>query len=255
MRRKHIGTGRMVHSLGGIPAWFLPSLALVAAAAFVACGGNGDSAQGPVSGGDAAPAAAAPPPSGNAEAQPTQSPTPTAEPSAGSTPTVRSLRTEGSAETDREALVAFYNATGGQGWDDSGTWLSSAPIGEWAGVTTHWEGEKYGRVAVLRHFGDQLSGEIPAELGNLTYLNELDLGSKGLSGEIPPELGNLINLRWLDLSGNQLSGEIPPELGNLSNLISLYLSSNQLTGCVPAILKGQLDMVSSDLGGLPFCGE
>ena len=79
----------------------------------------------------------------------------------------------------------------------------------------------------------------------------LDLNQ--LSGEIPPELGNLTNLKGLDLSGNQLSGEIPPELVNLASLTWLYLDGNQLSGCVPSSLPGQLDMERSDLGDLPFC--
>ena len=100
---------------------------------------------------------------------------------------------------------------------------------------------------------NQLSGEIPPELGNLANLVSLDLGGNQLSGEIPPELGNLANLVSLDLSFNQLSGEIPPELGNLANLTGLFLGGNQLTGCVPNSLLGRL--VYSDLGGLQFCGR
>ena len=33
----------------------------------------------------------------------------------------------GSAETDREALVAIYNATDGENWNRSDNWLSDAP--------------------------------------------------------------------------------------------------------------------------------
>ena len=36
-----------------------------------------------------------------------------------------------------------------------------------------------------------------------------------MSGEIPAELGNLANLEWLQLSGNQLSGCIPAGLGDV----------------------------------------
>ena len=46
----------------------------------------------------------------------------------------------GSAETDREALVALYNATDGENWDISDNWLSDAPLGEWDGVTTDDDG-------------------------------------------------------------------------------------------------------------------
>ena len=37
----------------------------------------------------------------------------------------------GSVETDREALVALYNATGGENWVGSANWLSDAPLGKW----------------------------------------------------------------------------------------------------------------------------
>ncbi len=36
----------------------------------------------------------------------------------------------GSAETDREALVALYNATDGENWPYSENWLSDAPLDE-----------------------------------------------------------------------------------------------------------------------------
>ncbi len=61
--------------------------------------------------------------------------------------------------------------------------------------------------------GNQLTGEIPAELGDLTKLKYLDLSNNQLTGEIPAELGGLANLQWLYLYGNQLSGEIPGGTG------------------------------------------
>ena len=85
----------------------------------------------------------------------------------------------------------------------------------------------------LELHGNQLSGSIPAELGNLSDLEWLDLNSNQLSGSIPAELGNL-NAWFLFLSNNRLSGGIPAELGNLgSNLLALVLSSNQLSGEIP----------------------
>ena len=136
--------------------------------------------------------------------------------------------------TDREALVALYNATDGPNWHSRDNWLSDMPIGDWYGVTT----DPSGRVTeltllpsyevVVSRYG-LADGEMPPELGNLTN-SESVASSHGnrLRGEIPPELANLIKSekRWI-LSDNQLSGEIPPELANLANLQSSWSLSQQ----------------------------
>ena len=131
--------------------------------------------------------------------------------------------------SEREALVFLYHATGGPNWNDNTNWLSGAPLKEWHGVLTDSEG----RVTGLVLPENQLSGEIPPEMGDLANLEVLDLGGNQLTGEIPPELGNLANLEVLGLYVNQLIGEIPPELGNLANLEVLGLYVNQLTGEIP----------------------
>ena len=176
----------------------------------------------------------------------------------------------GSVETDREALVALYNATDGENWNESDNWLSDAPLGEWKGVLTD------DRRVVVLYLGDNgltgeippelgslsnltalyldtnaLSGEIPPELGSLSNLTDLSLHGNDLSGAIPAELGSLSNLAGLDLRNNALSGAIPAELGSLSNLTNLRLLSNDLSGCVPSSLEDQFTY--SDLGDLSFC--
>ena len=153
----------------------------------------------------------------------------------------------GDSETDRAALVALYEATDGPNWVFNTNWLSDRPLGEWYGVTTDAAGrvtrlqlytvsgnEPIGNSGIITSNG--LNGGIPAELGNLTNLQELDLGPNQLSGSIPAELGNLTNLQQLDLGSNQLSGSIPAELGNLTNLQQLGLYYNQLSGTIPSSL-------------------
>ena len=125
----------------------------------------------------------------------------------------------GSGVSDRAALVALYNATDGANWTDNTNWLTDAPLYQWYGVSA----DPNGRVIHLYLDSNQLTGEIPAELDNLTSLGALFLSHNRLSGEIPTQLGRLTKLIQLDLSFNQLSGEIPGELGNLTNLRRLYL--------------------------------
>lgn len=130
--------------------------------------------------------------------------------------------------TDRDVLVALYNATNGINWRTRTNWLSDNDLSTWYGVTT-----SNNRVTSLDLEENNLTGRIPVELGNLSNLTTLRLAWNQLSGSVPPELGNLSNLRQLTLSYNQLSGSIPPELGNLTNLRLLHFSNNQLSGPIP----------------------
>ena len=228
-------------------------LALALSAVLIACGGDSPDAD------------------GERAATPRTEATETGDaPTATKAPLLTSGRT--SAKTDREALVALYNATDSGNWGNDANWLSDAPLGEWHGVTTNDEGRvtkldlgnngligemppELGSLSNLLRLSlsvNELIGEIPAELGSLSNLISLYLDYNLLREEIPAELGNLSNLEYLDLGSNDLSGEIPPELGNLSNLGWLSLSDNDLSGCVPSSLEDQLTSFSN-LGGLPFC--
>ena len=195
-----------------------------------------------------APAVAAAPTSTPPEAV-TQAPTPT--------PGLRvaaAMSDEASSSpTERQALVALYNAANGAAWEDKGNWLSERPLGEWHGVVVDGEG----RVILVNLFDNRLSGTIPAELANLTRLQVLDLSRNRLSGEIPPALGNFGSLWMLNLSQNQLSGEIPASLGNLSGLETLFLQENELRGGIPASLGNLSNLLRMSLsqnfleGGIP----
>ena len=94
-----------------------------------------------------------------------------------------------------------------------------------------------------------LSGSIPVELGSLTGLTRLSLDRNSLSGDIPTELGSLSSLEVLRLSQNRLSGSIPTELGSLSSLEALTLFDNRLTGSVPASFTSLTGLRSLFLSG------
>ena len=100
--------------------------------------------------------------------------------------------------------------------------------------------------------GNNLTGEIPPEIGNLTNLTELFLRSNELTGSIPSEIGNLTNLTYLLLYNNQLTGSIPSEIGNLTNLNSLFLDNNQLSGIIPDEICNQGDS-SPNLSNNQLC--
>ena len=129
-------------------------------------------------------------------------------------------------QSDREALEALYDATGGADWTDGAGWKTLAPLGEWYGVTTG----AAGRVTRLGLDDNGLTGSIPTALGSLASLEELDLDGNALGGPIPGELGGLANLGRLSLSENGLAGPIPGDLGSLADLEELQLGGNALTG-------------------------
>ena len=150
-------------------------------------------------------------------------------------------------------MVALYNATDGANWTDNTNWLSNETLSEWHGVTT----DATGRVTVLSLSVNELSGRIPAELGNLANLQRLDLTDNYLIGEIPAELGNLANLQRLVFYNNDLilSGEIPAELGNLANLQTLVFSSNALSGEIPAELGNLANLQRLSIYANALSGE
>ncbi len=152
---------------------------------------------------------------------------------------------------DRTVLVALYNATGGANWTDNTNWLSTSPIGEWHGVTT----DASGRVTELDLRDNQLSGQIPPALSNLSDLTWLVLSRNRLTGQIPSQLGNLSNLEVLALGGNELTGPIPSSLSGLSRLAIMNLWSNQLSGSVPSWLGNLANLESIHLADNQLTGQ
>lgn len=134
--------------------------------------------------------------------------------------------------TERDILIALYDATNGDNWTNNANWCTNAPLSEWYGVSTDSEG----RVIGINLSNNNLEGEIPIELGNLSNLGSLNLSNNQLTGIISPELCELYNLEYLNLSVNQIIGGIPESFGNLSNLKYCYLNDNQLTGTIPEYL-------------------
>ena len=134
--------------------------------------------------------------------------------------------------SDRDILVALYEATGGMAWTRNDNWLTDAPLEEWYGVHRVEDG----RVVELGLSTNNLTGKIPSQLGRLSALAALALDNNSLTGPIPPELGRLSDLEFLHLGNNALSGPLPHQLGRLDNLGFLYLDHNDLTGLLPSTI-------------------
>lgn len=153
-----------------------------------------------------------------------------------------------------QALVAFYNATDGPHWIDRSGWLVTNTPCTWYGVICSSD-----HVTELALQENNLSGAVPAEIGDLASLQALRLHRNQLQS-LPAEMGSLANLQVLGLSENQLSS-LPPQIGNLGNLEGLHLSKNQLSSLPPQIGNlgnlrllyldnNQLSELPSEIGGL-----
>ena len=177
-------------------------------------------------------------------------------------------------EKEREALIAFYNATDGDNWTCNDNWCSDKPVSEWYGITV-----ENGNVTNIDLHYNNLSGSIPLEIVKLTNLVSLNIAENKLVGSIPSDIGNLRNLIYLQLcdnflsgnipesiyqiptltllhlSRNKLSGEIPESLGDCLALENLYLDENELTGGIPANLSKIPNLKVLHLGNNKLFGE
>ncbi|XP_055828183.1 probable LRR receptor-like serine/threonine-protein kinase At3g47570 isoform X2 [Solanum dulcamara] len=110
------------------------------------------------------------------------------------------------------------------------SWSPAISVCRWVGVTC---GSHHQRVKSLNLSDMALTGRIPSDFGNLTFLGSLDLGSNNFHGNLPQEMARLRRLKFLDLSFNNFKGEIPSWFGFLHQLQVLNLGNNSFIGSIP----------------------
>ncbi|HPH95721.1 MAG TPA: hypothetical protein PKW33_03990 [Anaerolineaceae bacterium] len=151
--------------------------------------------------------------------------------------------------TECQALVDLYDTAGGSTWTAKTGWRNASTVCSWFGVTCTG-----GHVSGLDLNNNGLAGPLPAGLGNLTSLVDLNLSGNALSGPLPAGLGSLTALKNLDLSQNgYLTGSLPA-LNTLTQLESLSLYNNQLSGSIPAWVGSLSRLTVLDLAGNEFSG-
>ena len=120
-------------------------------------------------------------------------------------------------------------------------WPEDEQPEDWEGVTI-----ENGRVVKLLLEEFELTGAVPAEIGRLSALRELNLTDNQLTS-VPAEIGQLASLRQLDLYCSRLTS-LPAEIGQLMSLAELWLYSNQLTR-LPAEIGQLTSLRELNLGG------
>nr|XP_027111962.1 probable LRR receptor-like serine/threonine-protein kinase At3g47570 isoform X2 [Coffea arabica] len=109
-------------------------------------------------------------------------------------------------------------------------WSITSSVCDWIGVTC---GSRHRRVTALNISKMNLTGTLPPQLGNLSFLVSLNISRNNFHGELPPELVHLRRLRYLNFRTNNLSGELPSWFGYLHKLQFLSLGNNSFSGSIP----------------------
>ncbi|MEG2277371.1 MAG: hypothetical protein RSC80_06000 [Odoribacter sp.] len=130
-----------------------------------------------------------------------------------------------SRRNDSLALVAIYNALGGENWEYC--YWKRTPMRYWNGIKfADINGEQ--RVVALELYGSRIKGQLPKEIGMLTELRTLRMaGSDCLRGSIIDEVYDLKKLKVLDFRFTELTGELSPRIGQLTELDTLILWKSQ----------------------------
>ncbi|EIE25001.1 RNI-like protein [Coccomyxa subellipsoidea C-169] len=102
-------------------------------------------------------------------------------------------------------------------------------------------------VEVLTAYNNQLTGVIPASIGNAKQLSNFDITNNAIFGTIPASLGNITTLKYAILKFNKLTGSIPSALATNTNLETLDVKGNRLSLLPDEWITGYPTVVNSSL--------
>lgn len=134
---------------------------------------------------------------------------------------------------EREALIALYEATGGENWTRNDNWCSDKPVNEWYGIGSYFKGDRGAYVGEINLNNNNLSGVIPDIFDKLPGLVICLLNGNNLTGNIPLSISNLKEMKWFDISSNNLSGELPEGLSSVMSAPTFDISYNNFAGKIP----------------------
>ncbi|KAJ8599851.1 hypothetical protein CTAYLR_005606 [Chrysophaeum taylorii] len=131
--------------------------------------------------------------------------------------------------SQREALIAFYDASQGSAWVNSSGWLNGGSVCTWYGLEC-----TDGAVTKISLSSNNLDGELPSALGELNLLQSFDVSNNSLRGILPSTLANWTRLQEFYADNNELSGPLLPELAAWADLLTFAVYRNGFNGTLPA---------------------
>jgi RHS repeat-associated protein len=153
-------------------------------------------------------------------------------------------------ELEYKALEDLYNSTNGPDWRNKTNWLNgstSKDFADWFGVEV-----VNGDIYALKLPNNNLNGNLPKALYELSQLHSLDLGFNNLNEAIDPGISALGSLEELKLNNNYLSGIIPISIGELNKLQVIELQHNKLDGQIAAEIGLLVNLKHLNLGHNSF---
>ncbi|MEJ2759721.1 MAG: hypothetical protein P8046_14675, partial [Anaerolineales bacterium] len=126
-----------------------------------------------------------------------------------------------------EALVAIYQSTHGDDWDNQTGWLEDENVCNWYGVSCNG-----GTIVALDLFGNNLSGPLPLEIGGFPDLKTLTLNDNSLTGPIPLTV-TFLDLDLFHFHNTSLCEPADPNFQDWFSQIVYRLSSGPCATPVP----------------------
>ena len=128
---------------------------------------------------------------------------------------------------ERAALVKLFNANNGKNWTayHKENWCSDQPLYLWTGVEMTPDGKHVSNIWIA---DDNLKGQIPKEIADLTELETLHLINEGDESTntypMPKEIGQLKKLKDVYFWMYPISGKLPESLFAIEGLERLGIS-------------------------------
>lgn len=158
--------------------------------------------------------------------------------------------------SEKATLVALYEATNGDGWDESTLWRTTSPVCSWAGIECeNGSDDDDNGVTGINLEDNNLVGSLPTSIWTLPFLKSLNLKDnfevhinlEGLSSAENLELmylsGTRVDslygiaqgsaIRQLHLTDCGISGPLPDEIYDMQDsLEGLFIAYNAFTGTI-----------------------